>query len=710
MLLGTAAYMSPEQARGHPADRQSDIWAFGCVVYELLTGRRLFNGATVTDTLAAVLTGEPDWARVPPRARRLLRRCLERDPKQRLHDISDARFLLDEQSTDTEPVRWRPWPWLVAALSVVVLGVALWSPRSSAPVERELMRLALDLDPGAAPYALADAAISADGTRIAFYTREGDGRPLLATRRFDESRVTMLAGTEGADQPFFSPDGRWIGFFAGARLMKIPIQGGTPIALSDARVARGASWGEDGAIIAALSNRVGLSRVPADGGEPQSLTTVSEGDPTHRWPQVLPGGRAVLFTANTPTINSYEDATIDVQPLPAGQRKTVWRGGYFGRYVPTSGSRGHLVYIRHGVLFAAPFDLDRLEVDGPTSAIIEDVAADPASGAGFFDFSRNGTFIYRSGVGLRPWIVTWLDATGQTAPLLAKPGRYYSPRFSPDGQRLAVGIDDGKGMDTYVADLQRDTMSRLTFAAGTNWDPVWAPDGKHLVIRSGAATGPSVWWARADGGAEPVRLLDVPVGDVAANSFSPDGRTWIYSGPGTRFDADLWTISLDLTDPDRPKPGNPVLFLDSPGEQTRPAISPDGRWVAYQSNETGTGEVYIRPFSAPVSGGPRWQVSTSGGGQPMWSRTAPELFFTTGNQIMVTDYTIAGESFIASKPRLWSPTTFLANTGFTGLDLAPDGKRFATLQQGEPAARESNPRVTLLLNFFEDIRRRAPTR
>jgi serine/threonine-protein kinase len=541
---------------------------------------------------------------------------------------------------------------------------------------------------------------------MVFYTRDAEGRPVLASRRFDESKATTLAGTERSSEPFFSPDGQWIGFFARAKLMKIPVQGGTPVALTDARVPRGASWGEDGTIIVALSNRAGLSRVPADGGAPQTVTTLSQTDPTHRWPQVLPGGKAVLFTANTPTINSYEDATIDVQPLPTGQRKTVWRGGYFGRYVPTSRSRGHLVYIRHGVLFAAPFDLDRLEVDGPPLPILEDVAADPVSGAGFFDFSRDGTFVYRSGAGVRPWIVAWLDASGQTTPLLSKPALYYSPRFSPDGQRLALGLDSGKGMDTFVADLQRDTMTRLTFTTGANWDPVWAPDGKHLLIRSGAATGPAIWWVRADGGGEPVRLTDLQITDIGANSFSPDGRTWIYGAAGRGGDTDLWTLALDLTDADRPKPATPVVYLESPGDQTRPAISPDGRWVAYQSSETGSSEVFVRPFATSASSGGKWQISTNGGAQPMWSRTARDLFFTMGTQIMVADYTISGDSFVASKPRVWSPTPFLGNTGFTALDLAPDGKRFATSQRAESADRDK-PRVTMLLNFFEEIRRRS---
>ena len=710
MIVGTAAYMSPEQAKGKPVDKRADVWAFGCVFYEMLSGKQVFHGETATDTLAAVIRADPDWTVLPANTssqiRDLLIRCLQKDPKRRLRDIGDARFLLEDAPFEPPApvVGTRKLPWVLAAVLTIALALALvvlWP----APVDRPLMRLDVDLGRGAASNALVIAAISSDGMRLVFHAHGPDGRDLLATRRLDESKVTALTGTEDADQPFFSPDGRWIAFFADNKLKKISVQGGTPIILCDAGIPRGASWGDDGNIIAALSNSSGLSRIPADGGQPQTVTSLSRGEPTHRWPQVLPGSKAVLFTANPPTLNSYEDATIDVQSLKTGERKTLWRGGYFGRYVPSGKSHGHLVFVRNGILFAVPFDPDRLEIKGVPYPLLEDVAADPGNAAGHFDFSRTGIFVYQSGNGVRRWTVAWLDSSGKTQPLLPKPGLYYSPRFAPDGQRLAIGVDSGTGADIFIYDYQHDTMSRLTFTARMNSDPVWTPDAKHLVFRNLSANGAALWWVRTDGAGEPQRLLDVNAADLGPNSFSPDGRVLIYTGETGEISA----LPLDLSNPDHPKPGKPEVFFHSHFNETRPAFSPDGHWVAYQSNESGRDEVYVRPYPGSASSpSEKWQISAGGGGSPVWSQRGRELFFTSGGQIMVTQYAVRDGSFLARGPRPWSPTRILGNTGFSNQDLAPDGKRFAIFPQPEPVAADETPRVTLLLNFFGELRRRSP--
>jgi Tol biopolymer transport system component len=698
VLLGTAAYMSPEQARGLPADRRTDIWAFGCIVYEMLTGSRLFGAQTITDSLAAVLTREPEWPRVPSRVHRLLRQCLQRDPRRRLRDIGDAGLLLEAPAPDT--TRTGRLPWVITTAAVVSLAavlVLLWP----APARPPLVRLAIDLNGSAPEYALAPAAISHDGSRLVYYTRDENGRTLLATRRLDEQTPTLLTGTSGADQPFFSPDGEWIAFFSGNELRKIPVQGGASVALARAAVPRGANWGDDGNIVAALTNGSGLSVIAPAGGMPRSLTTLSSGEPTHRWPQVLPGSKAVIFTANAPSLNSYEDATIDVVSVDTGQRKMLWRGGYFGRFVPTENGRGHLVYVRGGVLFAVPFDPVALEIRGTPTRLLENVAADPGTGSGRFDFSRTGTFIYESGTGLTPWMVAWLGADGKTAPLLAKPSLYYSPRISPDGHRLAVGIDSGRGQDLYVYDRQRDVQTRLTDVGQLGADPVWAADGKHLLFRG---YGRGLWWVRTDGTSQPVRLLDENVNDMGPQALSPDGRHVIYSR------GDLWTFALDTSDVDHPKPGSPEPFFQSPANESKPAFAPDGRWVAYASDESGQSEIYVRAFGGNASrAGGKWQVSSGGGSDPIWSRSGQELFFIAGERLMVTEYQDVNGTFVASKPRLWTTMPRVGNTGFSRYDVSLDGTRVAILARPELAAGQL-PRMNLLLNFFDEIRRISPAK
>ncbi len=710
VILGTAAYMSPEQARGRPVDQRADIWAFGVVLYEMLTGRPCFAKETVSDTVAAVLTKEPDWDRVPASARHLLTLCLEKDPKRRLRSIGDAAFLVDEGVAKTgAAAKGRTWTlWAVggALTAALVVSAVILRPQS---VHRPLVRFDLDLGGEVPVRALGGVAFSPDGARLAVPVNGPEGQPVLATRRVDQPDNTVLQGTEGADQPFFSPDGQSIAFFAGGKLKSVPVQGGTPVTLADARNPRGGSWGEDGTIISALTNTAGLWRVPGTGGAPQPLTSLNEGELTHRWPQVLPGNTAVLFTAHSGTLNSYENATIDVQSLPGGARKTVWRGGYHGRFIPTDGRRGHLVFIHRGVLYGARFDADRLAVEGTPMPLVQEVASDPVSAAGRFDYSRTGIFAFRKGVGVQAWTIAWLDSAGTVSPFLSRSVMYYSPRFSPDGRRLAIGVDSGKGMDLFVHDFERDTTSPLTFNAETNADPIWAPDGAHLMFRSRAAGTWDFWWIRADGAGGPQALLAGAgeVDDLSANALSPDGRWLIYGRVDPVTGSDLWVMPIDARDPDRPKAGQPEVFLRTPAAEVRPAFSHDGRWVAYGSNESGSMEVYVRAFKGPASGPVgKWQISTGGGAMPIWSRNGREVFYQSPrNQIMVSDYIVRGDSFVASKPRVWS-TQQLLPTGFTNFDLAPDGKRFAIAP--DPGAPLAEVRVTVLLNFFDELRRRLP--
>ena len=704
VILGTAAYMSPEQARGKAVDKRADIWSFGVVLYEMLTGKQPFAGATVSDTLAAVLKTEPDLTQAPVQAQKLLRRCLHKDPKRRLRDIGDVWELLEEAPQLIAPSRSR-LGWVVAA-ALAVIGLAGWAAwwRATRPVDRPLMRLSVDLGPDAIAGQFTTVVISPDGTRLVFPVKSPDGKQILATRLLGETMTAALSGTENGRDPFFSPDGKWIGFFADGKMKKIAVQGGAPVVLCDAREARGGSWEEDGNIVFALNFVGALSRVPADGGTPQPVTKL-QGAAVHRWPQPLPGSEAVLFTLSASSV-AFEDASIAAVSLKTGEIKTLVRG-YFGRYLPTGNSTGHLVYVHEGALFSVPFDPTRLELRGAAVPLVGDLASDPSSGAGQFSFSRTGTFLYRIGKGsAQSWPVWLLDSFGKTQPLIPTPGFYLEPRFSPDGQRLALVQISGNDRGIFVYDLQREQMSRLTLNNQYVFFPTWSSDGKHIVFGFSSAGGFSLGWMRADGAGETQHLLDSK-NTVGPYSFFPDGRL-AYFEIDPVSGSDLWTLALDLSDPDHPKPGKKELFLGTPSNELHPAVSPDGRWIAYQSDESGRDEVYVRPFPPRPE---KWPISNAGGQLPVWSYNGRELFFQNpDHRIMVTDYRVTGDSFNQSKPRLWSGQQLHDPSRLLNYDLAPNGKeRFAISPELKASPVEKgNVHVTLLLNFFDELRRRAP--
>jgi serine/threonine-protein kinase len=629
---------------------------------------------------------------------------LEKDPERRLRHIVDFELLLENAAPPAvHPPSRMPWA-VVAVLAILAAGLswALW--RATRPIEHPLIRLNVDLGSDALAGLNTTVAISPDGTRVVFPARAPDGKQQLATRSLSQSTATLLPGTENGRDPFFSPDGKWLGFFEGDQLKKVSVQGGAPVTLCQAAVGQGGSWGEDGTIVATLGVVSGLSRVPSSGGAPQPLTKLTGGDSTHRWPQILPGGQAVLFTANR-TPSGLDDARIEVVQLKTGERKLLVRGGYFGRYLPS----GHLVYLHQGALFAAPFDLTRLEVRGTPAPVLEDIAANANQGGGQFDSSTapsaGGTFVYLAGkVAGQTWPIVWLDGSGKTKPLLATPGVYQSPRFSPDGQRLALMVTNGRGYDIFVYDLQRETMSRLTFTGEAKY-PIWAPDGNHIVFQAGSGGSYTFSWIRADGAGEEQQLM-VNRTPITASSFSPDGRRLAYFDLNPESGQDLWTLPLELNNSEHPKPGKPELFQRTPFNEPLPVFSPDGRWIAYRSDESGTNEIYVRPFPGP---GGKWQISTGGGLYAIWSKNGRELFYETPeNRIMVVEYTTDGGSFAARRARPWSDVQ-LFNTGVSNFALAPDGKRFAVFPLPEPMRGENGTvRVTILLNFFDELRRRMP--
>jgi Tol biopolymer transport system component/predicted Ser/Thr protein kinase len=697
VILGTAAYMAPEQAKGKAVDKRADIWAFGVVLYEMLAGERLFQHDDLTETLAAVVMKAPDLERTPFEVRRLLKKCLEKDPKKRLRDIGDVWELLEEPVAPLSAANQKAGRWVWPAVAVV-LGVAAaaagfewWQATRS--VEHTLVRLDVDLGPDVSlsinrRLGGRGVIISPDGSRIVYLTSVAGGRKLF-TRRLDQPDATELPGTDGAGSPFFSPDGRWIGFLAEGKINKISVEGGAVVPLTGIAGTGGstAAWGEAGIFFS--RPLAGMIRIPADGGSPTPVTELANGEFGHLLPQVLPGGKAVLFAAYpTPTADS---AGIEAVSLDGHGRKKLLPGGASPLYVAS----GHLLYMNKGVLFAVPFDADRLEKRGEAVPILNDVAtAGGLNEAGQFDVSQTGMLVYvkgHGGGGLSVSVIQWLDSGGKTQPLIAKPGSYSDPSLSPDGKKLAVAVLEGSNLDIEVYDLQRETWTKLTLGDGSYRDPIWSPDGNYIVFGS---EGRGMFWTRSDGG-QPQSFTSGPAAQYPS-SFSPDGKTLAFYESGSA-PAQIWTVGLEEQGGTL-KAGKPEQFLKSQFYDSRPVFSPDGRWLAYQSGGgPAEGELYVQ-------GQGRRETVSNHGQHPVWSRNGHELVYQSGDQILAVSYSVKGDKLVLDKPRVWT-----AKLGGAQWDLAPDGKRLVVATRVESAeAPKQEHEVVFLENFFDELRRRAP--
>ena len=726
-VMGTPQYMAPEQFAGKEADARGDIWAFGAVLYEMVTGQRAFQGKNYPSLVGAILGADPAPMSVkaftPGWLERLVRRCLEKDPEDRWQSMRDIVIELRnppiaEVAVGPAKAGWWPWVAGVSTLALIVAGAGWYSISTRAAPPRALIRLDMEIAPGT-PLARADVgtgmsenmlALSPDGTRLALTLRGADGKARLYTRLLHQSQVVPLAGTENAHGPFFSPAGDWIGFFADGKLKKIAVEGGAAVTLCDAAAGRGGSWGDDGNIIAALDRTSVLSRVPSAGGTAVAVTKLNSGEMTHRWPQVLPGSQTVLFTVAAQIGAGYDDANIEVTSLQTGERKRVQSGGFSARYLldaTGSNGTGHLIYMQQSTLFAVPFHPGRLALTGSPVPILEDVSSTPSAG-GDFAFAQNGTFVYLSGKATQaPWPISWIDSSGKTQPLHAPLGAYFAPRFSPDGKRLAFSMNNAKGSDIWVKDLDRATPSRLSFLASFNGNPVWTPDGKVIVFRSSNPAAPGLYGIRTDGSGEAKRLTEgKPLG--IPSSFSRDGKRLAISQPGNGGSFDIFTMPVEAD----PGPGalgirlgKVELFLGTPFGEFYPTFSPDGRWLAYASDESGTFEVYVRSFPGP---GGRWQVSMGGGAVPVWSHDGRELLFETRDgRVMMVGYTTQGDSFAPGKPQVWTETRLRGMTLSSNYDLAPDGKRLAAFVADDANSEGPPTHLTFLLNFFDELRRKA---
>jgi serine/threonine-protein kinase len=726
VILGTAAYMSPEQAKGRAVDRRADLWAFGAVLYEMLTGRRAFNGDEASEIMAHVLMEEPDWnalpARTPLPIRRLLRRCLEKDRKRRLDSAAAARFAVEEAMTaggengngpaDSRAAWRRALPWALTGVSVVALAFVLISGglrRNVASTAPMRVHLELGADATLANVDRASAAILApNGQALVFVGQRRTGPASLFVRRLDQLDATPLPGTEGAHSPFFSPDSEWVAFFADAKLKKVALSGGAPVTVCDTPDARGGTWGADGWIVFAAffpgTDRAGLLRVSSAGGTPTALTTLADGEVGHGWPQVLPGGNALLFSTHTSRMN-WDDAKIVVQPLPSGERKIVQNGGSSAKYLAS----GHVVYLHDAKIFAVPFDLERLQVTGPPFLVLDGVGSNPNGGSAQFAASETGSFVYLSRpIGAAPMggaPVQWMDRAGRRTPLRATSTNWGNPNFSPDGTRLAVEINDGKQLAVWVYEWEHDRASQLTLNPAQNQKPVWTPDGRRIVFWSNRDAQQNLYWQGADGTGDAQRLTHSEYPQSAA-SWHPSGKILAFQETRPQTSADLMYVRIEGDEVTGWRPGTATSFLSTAATEREPMFSPDGKWLAYQSNDLGRFEVYVRPFPGP---GGTWRISTAGGITPTWSRMRREILYRNPeNQLMVAAYTASGDSFRAETPRLWAKGYVGPQTGQRSFDLHPDGERVAVAPELGSVDRPQD-RLVFILNFFDELRRMAAT-
>jgi eukaryotic-like serine/threonine-protein kinase len=649
-LLGTAAYMSPEQARGKPVDKRSDIWAFGCVLFEMLTGQRAFEGKEITDVLARVLEREVHFdaipAATPPAVQRLARRCLEKDPRRRLRDIGEARVELEvARSNDTavsstvsqaskKGLTVPTWAaWVAAAVVGVLIAAAAagWQRDITGP-PATVSRFVIPVPSG---YQMMfgqtpSLAISPDGTSIVFETQ---GRLYLRTlNRFE---TAAIPGTDGAIQPFFSPDGVWLGFVRGNTLMKAPVAGGPAVKITEAFQPLGVAWGRDGRIVfaGALGNG-GLWAVSANGGMPEQVTFVSESDneTQHIWPDALPDG-SVLYTVVGPSGHAT-DARLVVEDLVRSRRTVVAEGVTYGRYLMS----GHLLYAdADGTLLLQPFDLAGQRTTGPARAVLTGARTSSWGGAVPYAVSSTGTLVYATGTEFAESVLVELDLSGRERRRFGTPGSFGVPALSPDGSTLAMSIRSPSNDDIYLLDVASGRFDRFSFDVAEDESPVWSPDGRHIAYSSASVGEQRRIFVKTIGSTEPERLLYTGKRHLHLGSWSPDGR-WLAFHEYHPRSIDAWVLNVNDTT-------KLVPVATTPANEEAPVFSPDGRWLAYASNETGRYETYVVSFPDLRA---KQQVSRDGGYRPTWSSTGGELFFfdrlylSSGRLMMATRVTSAG--------------------------------------------------------------------
>ncbi len=712
VILGTAAYMSPEQAKGKAVDKRADIWAFGCVLYEMLTRRVAFRGEDVSEILASVIKGDVKLDLLPanlhPRVREALSRCLQRDLNKRYQDIRDARYEIEQTLADPSGVLVQPatmiklrkklrlgLQWFAAAivLTAVIAATAVWRLKPSEA--RQVMRFYYELPEGQQLgnlFRQSNLAVSPDGKQFVYSTTKG-----LYLRSMDELNAKLIAGTEGdTRQPFFSPDGKWIGYFSFSdrQLKKIAINGGAPVTLCPVSAMMvGASWSADNTIVYGQGPG-DIMRVSANGGTPETL--IKTKSRSSIYPHILPGGKSVLYTdAANPA-----QTRVMVKSLESGEPRELFAGAAFG-YLPT----GHIVFglSNSDSLFAIPFDLDAMEIKGGPVPIVEGVMGWGTQCA----VSDSGTLVYMPGTytaSIAQRTLVWVDRNGKEEPLTLPTNMYSNPRISPDGKRVALSVvvSPGSSQDVWVWDFGLKTLTRLTFDKGEDGCPVWTPDGKRIAFHTHQkdARG-SIYWKAADGTGKDEAVGSFPGSEIFPSSWSSDGKTLLVTAgyAGTAMDIGAQSVEGD-------KKYRPLL--KEAYAEAQPHISRDGRWMAYASDESGQTQVYVRPFPDVNKG--RWQVSASGGASPLWSPNGRELFYRNGDAVMAVPVRTE-PVFTHEAAKILFRGTYYSAWPSDDWDIHPDGKRFLMIKGPEASpsgATAPRPKINIVLNWFEELKQRVP--
>jgi Tol biopolymer transport system component/predicted Ser/Thr protein kinase len=690
MIMGTAGYMSPEQARGKTVDKRADIWAFGVVLFEMLTGQRLFEGETVSDTLAQVLTKQPDWEQVPAKVRRLLKKCLEKDPKKRLRDIGDAWELLEEGQSATASSRSRLGMtgrvglagWVAAGVVTVIAAALAVVHFREQPPEAPVARTSILAPEEASGFVLnanlGGSAISPDGRLLAFVANV-KGKPNLFVRPLDSLKARSLPGTEGASRPFWSPDSRNIGFQANGRLQRIGMNEGAPRIICDAAQARGATWNGDGVIVFHSRANQALNRVAASGGAPQPLTAVDEKTETyHYWPQFLPDGKHFLYLIRAQPVTQSAIYVGSLDDKPEEKRRVKLVDSQLGAIFapnPSTPGKGHLLWVQGQSLMAQAFNAETLKLSGEAVPVAESIGETETNGYADLSASRTGVLAYGNSR-LGSYRLSWIDRGGKRSePFAESLARF---RISPDGNSVMT-IRSSSTLELWRIDLLRNAQTRFTFSGGQA--PLWSPDGREVVFANGA----EIFRQPASGAGEPVELLKQKSGNMPQD-WSDDGKWFLYSRI-SGAETEIWAMPME----DAGKIKKPFVFLKAPG-LSYVRFSPGAagqRWVAYTSGESGQAQVYIQDF--PDRHG-KWQVSTAGGLGSTWNRNGKELFyFTEGGKMMAVP--VKANGMVLS---LGQPEPVFDIPSATDYDVSPDGKRFLVLLPQDQGRQDS---ITLVQNW-----------